>query len=123
MTFGDPDRGPYGWTLPEDQSRPLIRHAVEAGINFFDTANVYSDGHSEEIVGRGWLSTPTATRVVIATKVYFSTGPGPNRHGLSRKAIFTEVDASLRRLGTDYIDLYQIHAADPTTPWRKRSTR
>ena len=119
MTFGDPDRGSHGWTLPEDQSRPLIRHAVEAGINFFDTANVYSDGHSEEIVGRTLAEYARRDEVVIATKVYFSTGPGPNRHGLSRKAIFTEVDASLRRLGTDYIDLYQIHAADPTTPWEE----
>jgi 1-deoxyxylulose-5-phosphate synthase len=119
MTFGDPDRGSHGWTLPEDQSRPLIRHAVEAGINFFDTANVYSDGHSEEIVGRTLAEYARRDEVVIATKVYFSTGPGPNRHGLSRKAIFTEVDASLRRLGTDYIDLYQIHAADPMTPWEE----
>jgi 1-deoxyxylulose-5-phosphate synthase len=119
MTFGDPDRGSHGWTLPEDQSRPLIRHALEAGINFFDTANVYSDGHSEEIVGRTLAEYARREEVVIATKVYFSTGPGPNRHGLSRKAIFTEVNASLRRLGTDYIDLYQIHAADPTTPWEE----
>jgi 1-deoxyxylulose-5-phosphate synthase len=104
MTFGDPDRGSHGWTLPEDQSRPLIRHALEAGINFFDAANVYSDGHSEEIVGRTLAEYARREEVVIATKVYFSTGPGPNRRGLSRKAIFTEVDASLRRLGTDYID-------------------
>ena len=86
---------------------------------FLDTANVYSDGHSEEIVGRTLAEYARRDEVVIATKVYFSTGPGPNRHGLSRKAIFTEVDASLRRLGTDYIDLYQIHAADPTTPWEE----
>ena len=119
MTFGDPYRGSHAWTLPEDQSRPVIRHAVEAGINFFDTANVYSDGHSEEIVGRALAEYARRDEVVIATKVHFPTGPGPNQHGLSRKAIFTEVDASLRRLETDYIDLYQIHAADPTTPWEE----
>lgn len=119
MTFGEPSRGDHSWTLPEDQARPVIRHAVEEGINFFDTANVYSDGTGEEILGRALNEYARRDEVVIATKVHFPTGPGPNRHGLSRKAILTEVDASLRRLGTDYIDLYQIHAGDRTTPWEE----
>ena len=113
MTFGVPDRGPHAWTLDEEQSRPILRRAVEAGINFFDTANVYSDGTSEEIVGRALKELTRRDEVVIATKVHGRMRPGPNGAGLSRKAIMTEIDASLTRLGTDYIDLYQIHRFDP----------
>ena len=119
MTFGDPDRGSHSWTLPQDQSRSLIRAALDAGINFFDTSNVYSDGHSEENVGLALTEFARREDEVIATKLGFPTGAGPNRSGLSRKAIFTEVDASLRRLGTDYIDLYQIHIGDSSTPWEE----
>ncbi|HEY5846616.1 MAG TPA: aldo/keto reductase, partial [Microlunatus sp.] len=116
MSFGDPDRGPHPWTLPEEQSRALIRSAVEAGINFFDTANVYSAGSSEEIVGRALADYGRRDELVVATKVHGRMGDGANLAGLSRKAIFTEVDASLRRLGMDYIDLYQIHRWDAATP-------
>ena len=116
MTYGEPGRGNHPWTLDEEASRPLIRRAVEAGITFFDTANVYSDGSSEEIVGRALAEMTRREEVVIATKVHGRMRPGPNGAGLSRKAIMTEVDASLRRLGTDYIDLYQIHRWDPVTP-------
>jgi 1-deoxyxylulose-5-phosphate synthase len=116
MTYGDPARGNHPWTLDEEASRPLIRRAVEAGITFFDTANVYSDGSSEEIVGRALAEMTRREEVVIATKVHGRMRPGPNGAGLSRKAIMTEVDASLARLGTDYIDLYQIHRWDPVTP-------
>jgi 1-deoxyxylulose-5-phosphate synthase len=116
MTYGEPGRGNHPWTLDEEASRPLIRRAVEAGITFFDTANVYSDGSSEEIVGRALAEMTRREEVVIATKVHGRMRPGPNGAGLSRKAIMTEVDASLRRLGTDYVDLYQIHRWDPETP-------
>ncbi len=116
MTFGDPARGNHAWTLPEDQSRPIIRQAIEAGINFFDTANTYSDGTSEEIVGRALREYTKRDDVVLATKVFNRMRPGPNGAGLSRKAILTEIDHSLKRLGTDYVDLYQIHRFDPTTP-------
>ncbi|MGI5469597.1 aldo/keto reductase [Streptomyces sp. CA-132043] len=116
MTYGVPDRGPHPWTLDEEQSRPLIRQAVEAGINFFDTANVYSDGTSEEIVGRALADFARRDDIVLATKVNGRMRPGPNGAGLSRKAIMTEIDNSLRRLGTDYVDLYQIHRWDPRTP-------
>jgi len=116
MTFGTPDRGDHPWTLPEQQSRPLIRKAVEMGINFFDTANTYSDGTSEEIVGQALKDYTRRDEVVIATKVFFPMSKGPNGMGLSRKAIFTAIDASLRRLGTDYVDLYQIHRWDRRTP-------
>jgi len=116
MTFGVPDRGTHPWTLDEEASRPLLRRALELGFNFFDTANMYSDGTSEEIVGRFLKEHARRDEVVIATKVYYPMGKGPNRGGLSRKAIMTEVDASLRRLGTDYIDLYQIHRWDYDTP-------
>jgi aryl-alcohol dehydrogenase-like predicted oxidoreductase len=109
MTYGDPGRGPHPWTLPEDQSRPLIRQAVEAGINFFDTANVYSNGSSEEIVGRALADFTRRDETIIATKVHGAMRQGPNGRGLSRKAIFAELDASLTRLGTEYVDLYQIH--------------
>jgi 1-deoxyxylulose-5-phosphate synthase len=116
MTFGVPERGEHPWTLPENQSRPLIRQAVEAGINFFDTANTYSDGTSEEIVGRALKDFTRRDEVVIATKVFFPVHKGPNGRGLSRKAIFTAIDASLQRLETDYVDLYQIHRWDYSTP-------
>jgi aryl-alcohol dehydrogenase-like predicted oxidoreductase len=116
MTFGVPDRGSHEWTLDEDKSRPIIRQAIEAGINFFDTANVYSDGTSEEIVGRTLGEFARREEIVIATKVFNRMRPGPNGAGLSRKAIMTEIDASLRRLGTDYVDLYQIHRFDYATP-------
>jgi aryl-alcohol dehydrogenase-like predicted oxidoreductase len=116
MSFGDPKRGSHPWSLNEESSRPLIRQAIEAGINFFDTANVYSAGSSEEIVGRALSDFGRRDEFVIATKVHGRMHEGPNGAGLSRKAIMAEVDASLTRLGTDYIDLYQIHRWDPLTP-------
>ena len=116
MAFGDPDHGTHRWTLREDSARPLIRRAVELGINFFDTANVYSAGHSEEILGAAVAAYCRREEVVLATKVHGEMAPGPNGWGLSRKHILWQVDASLRRLGTDYIDLYQVHRWDPTTP-------
>ena len=116
MTYGDPQRGNHEWTLDEDKSRPLLRQAIEAGINFFDTANVYSDGSSEEIVGRALKEFTRREEVVIATKVHGRMRAGPNGAGLSRKAIMQEIDASLTRLGTDYVDLYQIHRFDPDVP-------
>ncbi|MDI1466133.1 aldo/keto reductase [Catellatospora sp. KI3] len=116
MSYGEPDRGAHTWTLPEDDSREFIRRAIELGVNFFDTANVYSDGSSEEIVGRALRDFARRDEVVIATKVHGVMRPGPNGSGLSRKAIMTEIDNSLRRLGTDYVDLYQIHRWDPKTP-------
>ena len=116
MSYGVPERGPHLWTLGEEQSRPFIKRALEAGINFFDTANVYSDGTSEEIVGRALGEFARRDDVVLATKVHGRMHPGPNGRGLSRKAIMAEVDASLRRLGTDYVDLYQIHRWDYDTP-------
>jgi 1-deoxyxylulose-5-phosphate synthase len=116
MTFGEPDRGNHTWTLPEAESRPLIKQAVEAGINFFDTANVYSAGSSEEILGRAIKDFANRDEVVIATKVHGAMHPGPNGAGLSRKAIFAAIDASLSRLGMDYVDLYQIHRRDHSVP-------
>jgi len=116
MTYGISDRGSHAWTLDEDNSRPLIKQAIELGINFFDTANVYSDGTSEEIVGRALKDFARRDDVVIATKVFNRMRPRPNGAGLSRKAIMTEIDHSLRRLGTDYVDLYQIHRLDKKTP-------
>lgn len=116
MTYGVPERGAHPWTLDEEQSRPLIRQAVDAGINFFDTANVYSDGTSEEIVGRALKDFTRREEVVIATKVNGRMHKGPNGAGLSRKAILQEADNSLRRLGVDYIDLYQIHRFDYSVP-------
>jgi 1-deoxyxylulose-5-phosphate synthase len=116
MTYGDPGRGHPVWSLDEETSRPLIKHALEAGITFFDTANLYSDGSSEEILGRALADFADRDEVVIATKLRHPMRPGPNGKGLSRKAILTEVEHSLRRLGTDYIDLYQIHRNDHTTP-------
>jgi 1-deoxyxylulose-5-phosphate synthase len=115
MSFGVPDRGNHAWTLDYDASRAIIRQALDAGVNFFDTANAYSDGTSEEIVGRALQDVPRED-VVIATKVFNRMRPGPNGAGLSRKAVLGELDASLRRLGTDYVDLYQIHRWDYDTP-------
>ena len=116
MTYGDPGRGHPVWSLDEKASRPLIRHALEAGINFFDTANMYSYGSSEEILGRALKDFANRDDIVIATKLRHPMRPGPNGKGLSRKAVMTEVDHSLRRLGTDYIDLYQVHRNDRATP-------
>ncbi len=116
MTYGEPDRGNHAWTLPEEASRPLIRKALDLGINFFDTANVYSLGSSEEIVGRALKDFAKRDEIVLATKVHGRMRPGPNGAGLSRKAIMHEIDASLQRLGTDYVDLYQIHRWDYDTP-------
>ncbi len=116
MSFGAPDRGAHPWTLDEDASRGVIRAALEAGITFFDTANVYSDGTSEEIVGRALRDFARRDEVVVATKVNGTMRPDPNGRGLSRKAILAEIDHSLRRLGTDYVDLYQIHRWDHRTP-------
>ena len=116
MTYGVPERGNHLWTLPEEQSRPFIKAALDAGINFFDTANVYSDGTSEEIVGRALNDFAQRDEIVLATKVHGRMRPDANGAGLSRKAIFAEVDASLQRLGTDYVDLYQIHRFDAATP-------
>ena len=116
MSFGEPERGNHPWSLDEESSRPLIRAAVEAGITFFDTANVYSNGSSEEITGRALAEFASRDEVVIATKVHGPMRTGRNAGGLSRKAIMAEIDHSLRRLGTDYVDLYQIHRFDPRTP-------
>ncbi|MFL6416969.1 MAG: aldo/keto reductase [Bryobacteraceae bacterium] len=116
MTFGEPNRGTHTWTLPEEPSRAVIRQALELGINFLDTANVYSDGSSEEIVGKAIRDFSKRDDVVLATKVHGRMRPGPNGAGLSRRAIFSELDNSLRRLGTDYVDLYQIHRWDRGTP-------
>ena len=116
MSYGDPGRGNHAWSLPEEQSRPFIRRALELGITTFDTANVYSNGSSEEIVGRALGDYATREEVVIATKVHGKMRQGPNGGGLSRGHIMEQIDASLRRLGTDYIDLYQIHRWDPLVP-------
>src|SRR5665213_892944 len=116
MTYGAPDRGNHTWTLNEDASRPLLKKALELGINFWDTANVYSDGTSEEFVGRAIKDFTKRENVVLATKVHGRMSPGPNGAGLSRRAIMAEIDNSLRRLETDYVDLYQIHRWDPKTP-------
>ncbi|HEV7683167.1 MAG TPA: aldo/keto reductase [Pyrinomonadaceae bacterium] len=116
MTYGVPDRGAHPWSLDEETSRPFFRRALELGINFFDTANTYSDGTSEEIVGRALRDFARREEIVLATKVFYPMREGPNARGLSRKSIMTEIDASLRRLGTDYVDLYQIHRWDKHTP-------
>ena len=115
MSYGGGNRGNHAWSLGEEESRPFIKRALEAGINFFDTANRYSLGSSEEILGRAIKDFARRDEIVIATKVYGRMRPGPNGAGLSRKAIMAEIDASLRRLGTDYIDLYQIHRWDYET--------
>lgn len=114
MTFGEPDRGKHAWTLPEESSRLIIKHAIDNGINFFDTANSYSDGSSEEIVGRALKDFARRDDVVIATKVYHQVGD--LSEGLSRAQILRSIDDSLKRLGTDYIDLLQIHRWDYNTP-------
>ena len=116
MSYGIADRGAHTWTLDEKESRPFIKQAVEEGINFFDTANVYSDGTSEEIVGRALADFARRDEIVLATKVHGAMRRHPNGGGLSRKEIMFEIDASLRRLGTDYVDLYQIHRWDKRTP-------
>src|SRR5215204_6697466 len=116
MSYGGGNRGNHAWSLGEEESRPFIKRALEAGINFFDTANRYSLGSSEEILGRALRDFARREEVVIATKVYGRMRPGPNGAGLSRKAIMAEIDNSLRRLGTDYVDLYQIHRWDYATP-------
>jgi 1-deoxyxylulose-5-phosphate synthase len=116
MSYGDASRGGHPWALGEEQARPFIKRAVELGINFFDTANIYSAGSSEEITGRALAEYARRDEIVIATKVHGKMHDGPNGSGLSRKAILAEVDNSLRRLGTDYIDLYQIHRWDPKVP-------
>ncbi len=116
MSYGIPERGNHPWTLGESETRPFIKQALDHGINFFDTANVYSDGTSEEIVGRALKDFAKRDEIVLATKVHGRMHPGPNGMGLSRKVILAEIDASLRRLGTDYVDLYQIHRWDDTTP-------
>ncbi|ADB36182.1 aldo/keto reductase [Spirosoma linguale] len=115
MTYGRPtDRWP--WALDEEKSRPFIQKALDLGINFFDTADVYSAGASEEVVGRALRDFASRDEVVLATKVFNPMGPGPNDRGLSRKHIMSAIDASLKRLGTDYVDLYQIHRWDENTP-------
>ncbi|HEY1797116.1 MAG TPA: aldo/keto reductase [Stellaceae bacterium] len=116
MSYGGGNRGNHAWSLGEEESRPFVKKALEAGINFFDTANRYSLGSSEEILGRAIRDFARRDEVVIATKVYGRMRPGPNGAGLSRKAIFAELDASLTRLGVDYVDLYQIHRWDYDTP-------
>ncbi len=115
MSFGIGGRGLFPWALNEERSRPIIKKALELGINFFDTANMYSDGTSEEIVGRA-LKDYNRDEIVLATKVFFQMHQGPNGAGLSRKAIMSEIDKSLKRLGTDYVDLYYIHRWDYNTP-------
>ena len=116
MSFGDASSGTHAWTLNEVDSRAIIKNALDAGINFFDTANVYSAGTSEEILGRALKDFADRDNVVIATKVHGPMRTDINAGGLSRKAIMTEIDHSLRRLGTDYVDLYQIHRFDSRTP-------
>ena len=117
MSYGEPGRGRHPWSLGEDEARPFFKQSLEAGVNFFDTANVYSAGSSEEITGRALRDfAGSRDEYVLATKVHGSMRPGPNGAGLSRKAIMSEIDASLTRLGTDYVDLYQIHRWDPNTP-------
>jgi aryl-alcohol dehydrogenase-like predicted oxidoreductase len=116
MTYGEPNRGPHPWTLGEAESRPFIRRALDLGITFFDTANVYSAGSSEEIVGKALLDYVPRDEIVLATKVNGPMRQDPNGRGLSRKAIMAEIDASLQRLGTDFVDLYQIHRFDSHTP-------
>jgi aryl-alcohol dehydrogenase-like predicted oxidoreductase len=116
MSYGAPDRGRQTWSIDRDDALAYFRQALDAGINFFDTANVYSDGSSEEITGAALLSMVPREEVVIATKVNGRMHPGANGQGLSRKSILSEIDNSLRRLGTDYVDLYQIHRWDYETP-------
>ena len=116
MGFGVAERWTHPWVVDEDHSRSVIKEALELGINFFDTANVYSDGTSEEFLGRALKDYAHRDEVVVATKVFFPMHDGPNAMGLSRKVILKEIDQSLKRLGTDYVDLYQIHRWDYKTP-------
>lgn len=116
MSFGDPNNWIHKWVLEEDDSRPLIRRALDLGINFFDTANVYSLGRSEEILGKALKDFAKRDEIVLATKVHQKMFDGPNGQGLSRKAIMSQIDQSLKRLQTDYVDLYIIHRWDPFTP-------
>jgi len=116
MSYGDPARGAHEWSLPEEESRPFLKKALELGITFFDTANVYSAGSSEEIVGSALKDYARRDEIVLATKVHGRMGPGPGGGGLSRKAILAQCDASLKRLQTDFIDLYQIHRWDEQVP-------
>ena len=116
MSYGVPKRGAHRWSLDEEKSRPFIKQALDLGINFFDTANVYSDGTSEEIVGRALRDFGKREEIVLATKVFFPMSDRSNAGGLSRKGIFAAIDDSLRRLGTEYVDLYQIHRWDYKTP-------
>ena len=114
MSYGTPEW--RDWVLPEDESLPFVRRALEAGINFFDTADMYSRGESERVLGKAIRSLAKREEVVIATKVYFPSGSGPNDRGLSRRHILQSIDESLGRLQVDYVDLYQIHRWDDTTP-------
>src|SRR5450830_312842 len=116
MSFGIGAKGLFPWALDEERSRPIIKKALELGINFFDTANMYSDGTSEEIVGRALKDYANRDEIVLATKVRGVMRQGPNGSGLSRKAILADIDASLTRLGTDYVDLYHIHRWDHAVP-------
>lgn len=116
MSFGDTSKGFNEWALNDDQAEPIFRQALDLGINFWDTANIYGIGSSEEIVGRAIKKYSKREDIILATKVNFKMHEGPGGEGLSRKAIMEQVDASLRRLGTDYVDLYQIHRFDPNTP-------
>ncbi|MBN9662427.1 MAG: aldo/keto reductase [Acidobacteria bacterium] len=116
MSFGDATKGWHPWVVNEEEGRALIRQSLDAGINFFDTANIYAAGSSEEFLGRAVRDFARREELVIATKVHGKVRDEPNGQGLSRKAIFGEIDASLKRLGTDYVDLYQIHRWDDTTP-------
>jgi aryl-alcohol dehydrogenase (NADP+) len=116
MSYGEPARGTQRWSLPEDEARPFFARALELGVNFFDTANVYSAGSSEEITGRALRDMANREEIVVATKLNGRMHDGPNGAGLSRKAVMSEIDNSLRRLGMDYVDLYQVHRWDPGTP-------
>lgn len=116
MTYGDPDKAFPVWAMDEEAAQPFFRQAVELGITFWDTANVYSAGSSEEIVGRAMRTYASREEIVLATKLHFRMHDGPGGQGLSRRAVMEQIDASLTRLGTDYVDLYQIHRFDPATP-------
>ena len=116
MSYADPSKGSHPWVLTEEQAQPFFRQAIELGINFFDTANVYGAGSSEEVLGRALKRYARREEVVIGTKVFNRMRPDANGRGLSRKAIMTEIDLSLKRLGVDHVDLYQIHRLDPETP-------
>jgi 1-deoxyxylulose-5-phosphate synthase len=119
MSFGEPGRGRHPWSVDEAEAQKFFSRALESGINYFDTANAYSDGSSEEITGRALRAMANRDEIVIATKVHHAMHSGPNATGLSRKEIIAELDHSLRRLGTDYVDLYQIHRIDRNTPWEE----